>query len=155
VEAGRPLLPRRKAEGCRELGDRRRLLINGATGTLGRAFSRIADHRGLDHQLLSRKDMDIADPGSVAKALACHKPWAVVNTAGFVRVADAERERDACFRENVEGAEVLARACADAGIPFVTFSSDLVFDGRARPRPMVRARRKPNGASSPPIPAPW
>ena len=94
--------------------------------------------------------MDIADPASVAAALACHQPWAVVNTAGYVRVDDAEREPDACFRENAAGAEVLARACAARGIPLVTFSSDLVFDGRlgrayARERhrqPAQRLRRE-------------
>ena len=53
----------------------------------------------------------------------------MINTAGFVRVADAEQERDACFAWNAEGPEKLARACARAGIPLVTFSSDLVFDG--------------------------
>jgi dTDP-4-dehydrorhamnose reductase len=74
--------------------------------------------------------MDIADPDSVAAALACHKPWAVINTAGYVRVAEAEREPEACFRENAIGAEVLARVCAELDIPLVTFSSDLVFDGR-------------------------
>jgi dTDP-4-dehydrorhamnose reductase len=53
----------------------------------------------------------------------------VINTAGYVRVAEAENDAERCFRENALGAEVLAQACADAGIPLVTFSSDLVFDG--------------------------
>jgi len=54
----------------------------------------------------------------------------VINTAGYVRVADAEQEPEGCYRENTEGAVALAKACARLGIPFVTFSSDLVFDGR-------------------------
>ncbi len=146
-------------------GSPRQLLITGATGTLGRAFSRICEHRGLEHTLLSRREMDIADPASVAAALACHQPWAVVNTAGYVRVADAEREPDACFRENAAGAETLARACAARGIPLVTFSSDLVFDGRlgrayaesdirrTRSAFMERARPMRSGASLLRIPA--
>lgn len=115
---------------CRLVGSPRQLLITGATGTLGRAASRVATHRGLDHVLASRQDMDIADPQSIKSALACYKPWAVVNTAGYVRAAQAEEEPELCFRENAVGAANLARACADLGIPFVTFSSDLVFDGR-------------------------
>jgi dTDP-4-dehydrorhamnose reductase len=55
-----------------------------------------------------------------------------VNCAGFVRVDDAERERHACQRENVDGARVLAAACADTGTRFVTVSTDLVFDGHKR-----------------------
>jgi dTDP-4-dehydrorhamnose reductase len=123
--------PARRSSVCRLVGSPRQLLITGATGTLGRAFSRLCDARGLDHALVSRGEMDIADRASVAAALACHKPWAVINTAGYVRVADAEREPEACFRENAVGAEVLAEGCAAARIPLVTFSSDLVFDGRA------------------------
>lgn len=107
----------------------RKLLIAGARGTLGRALSRICEHRSLAHVLLTRADMDIADAASVEAALGRHKPWAVINAAGYVRVADAPRESDRCFRENAAGAELLARACARLGIPYVTFSSDLVFDG--------------------------
>ena len=107
----------------------RRLLISGASGTLGSAISRICRHRGLAHDLLSRAEMDIADEKSVKAALIRHRPWAVINAAGYVRVADASRESERCYRENAHGAEVLARACAHLGIPYVTFSSDLVFDG--------------------------
>jgi dTDP-4-dehydrorhamnose reductase len=121
--------PARRSNACRLVGAPRQLLITGATGTLGRAFSRLCDFRGLDHTLLSRSDMNIADPDSVRAALACHRPWAVINAAGYVRVAQAEDEPDLCLRENAKGAQVLAEACADLGIPLVTFSSDLVFDG--------------------------
>jgi dTDP-4-dehydrorhamnose reductase len=115
------------------VGSPRRVLVTGATGTLGRAFARVCHVRGLDHVLTARQDLDVADPASVAAALSRHKPWAVVNTAGYVRVADAEREGDLCRRENTLGAETLARACAERGIPLVTFSSDLVFDGARGP----------------------
>jgi dTDP-4-dehydrorhamnose reductase len=47
-----------------------------------------------------------------------------------VRVDAAEHEAERCFRENTHGAETVARACARLGIPYVTFSSDLVFDGQ-------------------------
>ena len=108
----------------------RPILITGATGTLGQAFSRICAHRGLAHVLTSRADLDITDAAAIARALERCKPWAIINTAGFVRVADAERMSDDCFRANATGPELLARACAMRGIPLVTFSSDLVFDGQ-------------------------
>ena len=108
----------------------RKLLITGATGTLGQAFAQICEDRALPFCLTDRAELDICDPASVARAIKRHKPWAIVNAAGFVRVADAERERDACFAWNAEGAQNLARACDDADIPLVSFSSDLVFDGQ-------------------------
>jgi dTDP-4-dehydrorhamnose reductase len=107
----------------------RRILITGGAGTLGQAFSRICKLRGLDHDLLTRVDLDIADSTSVEAVLTMRRPWAVINAAGYVRVADAASEAERCFRENAHGAEILAHACARLGIPYVTFSSDLVFDG--------------------------
>ncbi|MGO4388449.1 family 1 glycosylhydrolase [Microvirga sp. 2YAF29] len=121
--------PAKTSNSCWLADEPRQLLITGATGTLGRAFSRICDFRGLNHVLLSRRDMDVADLASVKLALRCHKPWAVINTAGYVRVSEAQKDAEACFRENALGAETLAKACGDLGIPLVTFSSDLVFDG--------------------------
>jgi dTDP-4-dehydrorhamnose reductase len=106
----------------------RPLLITGASGTLGRAFARFCELRGLPHQLLSRADMDIADAASVAAALERWQPWAVVNTAGFVRVDDAERDPRQ-WRDNLVGPGMLAQECAQRGIRLMSFSSDLVFDG--------------------------
>ncbi|HYF21391.1 MAG TPA: family 1 glycosylhydrolase [Ramlibacter sp.] len=104
------------------------VLITGATGTLGRAYARLCEIRGLPYKLLTRQDMDIADPASVEAALERWQPWAVINTAGYVRVDDAEND-PRNWRENVEGPTVLAAACARRGIRLMSFSSDLVFDG--------------------------
>jgi dTDP-4-dehydrorhamnose reductase len=111
-------------------GTGRKLLITGATGTLGQAMARLCEERGLSYCLTGRDELNICNPASAEAAIERYQPWAVLNTAGFVRVADAEAERDACFAWNATGAEVLAEACAAAAIPFVTFSSDLVFDGQ-------------------------
>ncbi len=107
----------------------RPILIAGATGTLGRAFARLCAQRGLNYVLLTRGQMDITNPASVDAALARHRPWAVINAAGYVRVSDAARERDLCFRVNALGAEAIAQAGAGLGLPVVAFSSDRVFNG--------------------------
>ena len=110
----------------------RELIITGARGTLGRGFAKLCEQRGLAYRLLDRGALDIADPDSVQHALAMFRPWAVINAAGYCRVDDAERERDACHRDNALGPALIAKACASRGLPLVTFSSDLVFDGKAR-----------------------
>ncbi|MDB5956884.1 family 1 glycosylhydrolase [Ramlibacter sp.] len=117
----------------------RPLLITGATGTLGRAFARVCEERGLRYHLLHRADMDVADPASVEAALEHWQPWAIVNTAGFVRVDDAEDDARQ-WRENVTGPQVLAQACARQGIKLLSFSSDLVFDG-GKDQPYVEGDR--------------
>lgn len=106
------------------------VLITGKTGTLGGAFARMCEARGIAHVLLGRGELDIADERSVAEAFRRFRPWAVINAAGYVRVDDAERDRERCFRENTIGADLLARYCRSAGAQYMTISSDLVFDGR-------------------------
>jgi len=107
----------------------RLLVILGATGTLGKAFTRLCEQRGITYRLLSRQEMDITNPASIEEVLSQLKPWAVVNAAGYVRVDDAEHEPEVCFKVNTEGAVSLATACQRHGVLLLTFSSDLVFDG--------------------------
>ena len=123
---------------------RKPLLVLGATGTLGRAFDRVCHQRGLAVYGANRREVDITDANAVLALLARIEPWAVVNAAGYVRVDDAERDCDACFGVNTIGAVTVADACQQHGIPYVTYSSDLVFDGaqatpyteRDAPRPL-------------------
>lgn len=105
------------------------LLITGESGTLGGAFARLCELRGLPYVLTSRARIDVANCNSVYSALRRFKPWAVVNTAGYVRVDDAEADSTACYRANARGPQILAEACGEMDIQFLTFSSDLVFDG--------------------------
>lgn len=105
------------------------LLITGATGTLGKAFARICDVRGIPYRLLTRQEMDITNVKSVANILNETQPWAVINAAGYVRVDDAEQEPHLCRLINSDGAAILANACAQRNIGLVNFSSDLVFNG--------------------------
>jgi dTDP-4-dehydrorhamnose reductase len=114
------------------------ILVIGANGTLGSAFARLCSERRLTHRVLTRGELNMADPRSVQRAILQHQPWAIVNAGGFVRIDDAECEGDACWRDNALGPAVLAAACAVHDIALLGFSSDLVFDGRQR-RPYVES----------------
>jgi dTDP-4-dehydrorhamnose reductase len=105
------------------------ILILGTSGTLGRAFQRICEQRNLRVHATSRSDVDICDPARIDAVLRRLNPWAVINATGYVRVDDAEADRDGCWRDNVIGAVNVAAACRRRRLPLVTFSSDLVFDG--------------------------
>ena len=108
------------------------LLITGGTGTLGRAFARLCDLRAIPFILLNRQDMDIADQDQVNRVLSKYQPWALINTAGFVKVDEAQKNQQQCFRENTTGPVNLARACQKYNIKLISFSSDMVFDGNNR-----------------------
>jgi dTDP-4-dehydrorhamnose reductase len=107
----------------------RPLVILGATGTLGNAFARACEVRGIPYHVMTRREVDLANPRSVERALTEHSPWAVVNAAGYVRVDDAERDVELCMQANAIGPGVLAAACSRHAVDLVCFSSDLVFDG--------------------------
>jgi len=110
----------------------RPILVTGGNGVLASAIERIAAERALPAIVLARTQLDVADAGAVDEALRTFHPWAVVNAAGYVRVDDAEREIDRCWKDNAAAPATLADACARRGVRLVTFSSDLVFDGRKR-----------------------
>lgn len=105
------------------------LIIIGKNGTLGKAFARACDARGIKYRLVGRDELDIANISMIESAISTMKPWAIVNAAGYVRVDEAESDKDKCFRENTDGPHHLAMACRKYGIRLVSFSSDLVFDG--------------------------
>jgi dTDP-4-dehydrorhamnose reductase len=106
------------------------LAITGANGTLGQAFIRLCSVRGLSVTALTRTEMDITCFSTVQDVLNKLRPWAVVNAAGYVRVDQAETDCSRCQSENVLGACNLAQYCSDTARPLLTFSSDLVFDGK-------------------------
>jgi dTDP-4-dehydrorhamnose reductase len=105
------------------------LLIIGATGTLGNAFTRICEHRSIPYRILTRQEADITEAEQIEKAIEKYKPWSIVNAAGYVRVDDAESEIEKCFKINTEGPANLATITRKHSIQLMTFSSDLVFDG--------------------------
>lgn len=107
----------------------RPILITGATGTLGAAFARLCSERGLAYIAMTRRSLDLIDEPNMSAVIARLKPWLVINAAGFVRVDEAESHQERCRRVNALGPAALARVCANAGVRFVTFSSDQVFDG--------------------------
>ena len=108
------------------------LLIIGKNGTLGNAFMKICEHRSIPYIALSRKDLDISNEREVRAAIDKYRPWGVINTAGYVKVDDAETFYNECFSVNTIAPGILANTCNIRGIHFMTFSSDLIFDGNKK-----------------------
>jgi dTDP-4-dehydrorhamnose reductase len=102
------------------------ILVIGRSGQVARA---LAQYPGV--VTAGRPDADLANPETLAVALARHAPAAVVNAGAYTAVDAAEAERDGVFAINAAGAGHLARACARADVPLIHISTDYVFDGRA------------------------
>lgn len=113
-------------------GNTKPLLITGRNGTLGKAFERICSLRAIPCIILNRQELDICHAAGIAAAIDLYQPWGVINTAGFVKVNEAEHFAQECLDVNGNAAGLLARICREKGIQFMTFSSDMVFDGEQR-----------------------
>ena len=54
--------------------------------------------------------MPLDDPAAIAAVLGQHRPWAVINAAGWVRVDEAEDHEAGCYGANAGGPALLAQA---------------------------------------------
>ena len=105
-----------------------RLAVTGKNGQVVSALQALAGH-GLEIVALGRPELDLARPDTVFKALREAKPDVVVSAAAYTAVDKAESEPDIAFAVNRDGAEAVARAANDIGVPVIHISTDYVFDG--------------------------
>ncbi|MCS7172661.1 MAG: dTDP-4-dehydrorhamnose reductase [Armatimonadetes bacterium] len=120
----------------------RRVVVVGATGQLGRAVVRAFEKAGACPIGLGHREIECADPASVAEAILPLHPEVVVNCAAYVRVDECEDRPEVAFRVNALGALHIARVCQEAQARCVYLSTDYVFDG-GKPDP-YREEDPPN-----------
>ncbi len=106
------------------------VLIIGASGTLGHAFIRACTMRDINFVAPLKNEVNLIYSEQIEAVILKYKPWAIVNAAGYVNVDAAELQYRDCFLSNTMGPGNLASSCAKHGIKLITFSSDLVFDGK-------------------------
>ena len=77
---------------------------------------------------LTRVQLDLLDFAAVRDKFHMDRPQLVIHGAAMTRVADVERSPELARRMNIDVTRLLAELAA--GVRFVFFSSDLVFDGQ-------------------------
>jgi dTDP-4-dehydrorhamnose reductase len=116
-----------------------KLVVTGVSGQVALSLAERAP-AGVTVVPLGRPLLDLADPASIAPALARVGADVVVNAAAYTAVDKAESERDAAFAVNAAGAGAVAQAARELGLPLVHISTDYVFDG-SKPAPYVETDR--------------
>ena len=104
--------------------------ITGANGLIGNYLVQTAPKFAPGWRLrpLTRKDFDLLDFASVEREFAKDKPQLIIHCAAITVVSEAQKNPELARRVNVDITKFLAELAAE--IPFVFFSTDLVFDGR-------------------------
>ncbi|WP_171180952.1 dTDP-4-dehydrorhamnose reductase [Ruegeria sp. HKCCD8929] len=100
------------------------LLVFGRTGQLAQALAAQAQVT-----CLGRDRADLSDPTACVAAIRVIKPRAVINAAAYTAVDRAEAEEAQAIVVNAETPGAMAQECARLGVPFVSVSTDYVFDG--------------------------
>lgn len=103
------------------------MLITGGSGQLGTALRALVP----DADTPTRELLDLSDPEQVLSYLRASKPYSIVNCGAYTAVDRAEDEEQLATVINGASVGVMARYAGDQGIPFVTISTDYVFDGTA------------------------
>ena len=104
--------------------------ITGAGGLIGSHLLRSAESLGScwDVRGLTHAQLDLLDFKAVRQAFRTDSPALVVHCAALSSSNDCQRDPHLARRMNVEATATLAELAH--GIPFIFFSTDLVFDGR-------------------------
>jgi dTDP-4-dehydrorhamnose reductase len=113
------------------MSDRNGVWLLGDRGMLGRQIAVELQKNGFAFSA-SDREVDIGDTESLeAFCRGKNISW-IINCAAYTDVDQAEAESEAAFRVNARGVENLAKLAAKLGARLVHFSTDYVFDGRAR-----------------------
>ena len=113
---------------------KKRFLVLGSTGQLGRAFEQALSKDEEGHFFLSHQDINVTDNNQVKKCLDELKPTVIINCSAYNDVDLAERRPQDAFAVNAEAVECLAELSKKKNIFLIHYSTDYVFDGAlARP----------------------
>jgi dTDP-4-dehydrorhamnose reductase len=107
-----------------------KIAVLGGNGQLGSDVGLAFVDAGHEVVALDHSDIEIADPASVERTLAAHRPDVVVNTAAMHNVDRCEQEPTRAFEVNGVGPLNLARASKRLDFKLIHISTDYVFGGR-------------------------
>jgi dTDP-4-dehydrorhamnose reductase len=118
-----------------------RILVTGGSGQVGEALTRtLAATATQPGEVFApaRGELDLADPGSIRRAVRAFHPRWILNAAAYTAVDKAESEPELAHAINATATAVLAEEAGRLGAVLIHYSTDYVFDG-AKPEPYVES----------------
>jgi dTDP-4-dehydrorhamnose reductase len=102
--------------------------ITGAGGLIGHYLVNSATQSHRKPRALTRPQLDLTDFNAVRQCFHKEQPAAIIHCAAMSKSPDCQAQPELARRINVDATALLAELAAK--IPFIFFSSDLVFDGK-------------------------
>lgn len=123
-----------------------KILITGSNGLLGQKLVRcLQEDEGITLIATARQEsvvpiengefhlLDICNANQVDQLLAHIRPDVVINTAAMTNVDQCHKDRERCWRVNVDAVQNLVNTCEKICSHFIQLSTDFVFDGSHGP----------------------
>jgi dTDP-4-dehydrorhamnose reductase len=108
------------------------ILVTGSNGQLGWELGQLAkSYPAFKLVLVDRSQLDLSFPERFEKMIHTIKPDCIINTAAYTAVDKSETEKALSYTVNATAVQALARISKALAIPFITYSTDYVFDGEA------------------------
>jgi dTDP-4-dehydrorhamnose reductase len=108
------------------------ILVTGANGQLGWELGQLAkSYPTFEFIFVDRSQLDLSLPETFEKIIHTIKPDCIINTAAYTAVDKSETEKALAYTVNATAVQELARISKVLAIPFITYSTDYVFDGEA------------------------
>ena len=108
---------------------RTHVLLLGGSGQVGTALAKQLDR--VTAPPSAQFDLRDASRDSIKRLIDEARPGVVINCAAYTAVDKAESQVAVANLVNGSAVGLLAEISADSGLPFVSFSTDYVFDGRS------------------------
>lgn len=120
------------------------ILVTGPHGQMGRALGTILKPYG-KIVALDRKELDLSQPGTLAKKIREIRPDIIVNAAAYTNVEKAESDPELAMMINGIAPGVIAAEAKNLGALLIHYSTDYVFDGTGSQPYPENARTHPLG----------
>jgi len=108
------------------------ILLLGASGYVGQAFSANLQSRGLPYEAPSHVELDATSKEAVVRMVAALNPDYVINAIGYTgrpNIDSTEQEKLRTLSANTVTATVLGEVLGEANIPLGHVSSGCIYDG--------------------------
>jgi dTDP-4-dehydrorhamnose reductase len=107
---------------------KRRVLITGAKGLLGRELAELFREE-YEVRATDETECDVTSPSACREVFGAVRPDVVLHCAAYTAVDRAESEEERAMAVNRDGTRNVACACREHGAFLVTFGTDYIFDG--------------------------